>query len=92
MKKKNIEKLAEKRKTHVEAMEIILRRRNAEIKDLKEQIEGYKQVVRIMQAFIVEGISKNEGEIRIPIEALTEAIKTEYKVDMCDGMYVITAK
>ena len=92
MKKKNIEKLAEKRKNHVEAMELILHRRNAEIKDLKEQIEGYNQVVRIMQAFIVEGISKNEGEIRIPIDKLSEAIKTGYKADMQDGMYVITAK
>ena len=92
MKKKTIEKLAERRKTHVETMEVILRKRNAEIKDLQEQIEGYKQVVRIMQAFIVEGIAKNEGEIRIPIDKLSEAIKTEYKADMQDGMYVITAK
>ena len=91
MKKKNIEKLAEKRKAHVEFMEVILHKRNSEIKDLQEQIEGYKQVVKIMQAFIVEGIAKNEGEIKIPIETLSEAIKTEYKANIQDGMYVITA-
>lgn len=84
--------MEEKRKPDVDTLEVIIQNRNAEIKDLQEQIEGYKQVVRIMQAFIVEGIAKNEGEIRIPIDKFTEAIKTGYKADMQDGMYVITAK
>ena len=40
MKKKNIEKLAEKRKLHVEAMEIILSKRKKQKKEHKEEVEA----------------------------------------------------
>lgn len=89
MKKKNIEKLAEKRKLHVEAMEIILSKRKKQIQELKEEIEAYKQVAGILEAFIIEGVAK-QGEVRIPINELSEGLKIGYKLDIRDGMYIIT--
>ncbi len=88
MKKKNIEKLAEKRKIHVEAMGIILAKRNRQIQELKEEIEAYKQVTGILEAFIIEGVIK-QGEVRIPMKALSEGLKTGYKIDITETEYVL---
>jgi hypothetical protein len=88
MKKKNIEKLAEKRKLHVEAMEIILSKRKKQIQELKEEIEAYKQVTGILEAFIIEGVAK-QGEVRIPIKELSEGLKTGYKIDISETEYIL---
>lgn len=88
MKKKNIEKLAERRKVHTEVLEIILNRRNREIAELKEQLEGRKQVENVLKAFILEGIAK-EGEIRIPIKGLSEGLKTGYTLEVTETEYIL---
>lgn len=88
MKKKNIEKLAEKRKLHVEAMEIILSKRKKQIQELKEEIEAYKQVAGILEAFIIEGVAK-QGEVRIPIKELSEGLKTGYEIDISETEYIL---
>jgi hypothetical protein len=88
MKKKNIEKLAEKRKLHVEAMEIILSKRKKQIQELKEEIEAYKQVTGILEAFIIEGVAK-QGEVRIPIKELSEGLKIGYKIDISETEYIL---
>lgn len=88
MKKKNIEKLAEKRKLHVEAMEIILSKRKKQIQELKEEIEAYKQVAGILEAFIIEGVAK-QGEVRIPIKELSEGLKIGYKIDISETEYIL---
>ena len=88
MKKKNIEKLAERRKIHVEAMEIILSKRKKQIKELREEIEGYKQVISILEAFIIEGIEK-QREVRIPIKELSEGLRTGYRIDISENEYIL---
>lgn len=88
MKKKNIEKLAEKRKLHVEAMEIILSKRKKQIQELKEEIEAYKQVTGILEAFIIEGVAK-QGEVKIPIKELSEGLKTGYEIDISETEYIL---
>ena len=91
MKKKNVEKIALQRLDRINDLEFLLGKRKAEIKDLKEEIEGYKQVVQILEAFIVEGVEKT-AEVQIPIAALSEGLKTGYKIDIKQDMYVISKR
>lgn len=88
MKNKNVEKLAEKRLQRISDLEYLLGKRKQEIKDLKEEIEGYKQVVGIMEAFIIEGVEK-QGEVRIPIKELSEGLKVGYKIEVTETEYIL---
>ena len=91
MKKKNIEKLAEQRLQRIRDLESLLGKRRREIKELKEEVEGYKQVIGILEAFIIEGVEKN-SEVRIPIKELSEGLKAGYNIDIKEDMYVISKR
>lgn len=91
MKTKDIEKQVEQELQEINALKILLGKKKAEIKDLKEEIEGHKQVNQILNAIIVEGIVKKE-EVCIPIDSLSKGLKTGYKFDIRDGMYIITKR
>lgn len=92
MNKKTIEKLAENRKEHSNRLEYLLAERKKEIKELKEEIEGHKQVRQILEAIIIEGIAK-QNQIKIPVKNLSKGIEIGYKFEVTeDGMYVITKK
>ena len=58
MKKKTIENQAEARLQRINDLEFLLGKRKAEIKDLKEEVEGYKQVIGILEAFIMQEVER----------------------------------
>ncbi len=91
MKRKNLEKQAEARLQRINDLEFLLGKRKAEIKDLKEEAEGYKQVIGILEAFIIEGVEK-KGEVRIPIKELSRGLSVGYNIDINEDMYVITKR
>ena len=91
MKKKAIEKQAQQRLERINNLELLLRKRKEQIGELKEEIEGYKQVVQILEAFVIEGVEKKE-EVQIPIVALSEGLKAGYNIDIKEDMYVITKR
>lgn len=91
MKKKTIEKLAEQRLQRINDLEFLLEKRKKEIKNLKEEVEGCRQVMQILEAFIIEGVEK-KGEVQIPIKELREGLKAGYNIDIKEDMYVISKR
>lgn len=91
MKKKTIEKLAEQRIQRINDLEFLLGKRKKEIKNLKEEVEGCRQVMQILEAFIIEGVER-KGEVHIPIKALGEGLKTGYKIDVTEDKYILRRK
>lgn len=88
MKKKTIEKQAEARLQRINDLEFLLGKRKTEIKGLKEEIEGYKQVIGILEAFIIEGVKKN-GEVVIPKKEVSEGLRCGYTLKITDEGYIL---
>lgn len=88
MKKKTVEKQAETRLQRINDLEFLLGKRKAEIKDLKEEVEGYKQVISILEAFIIEGVEKS-GEVVIPKKEVSEGLKHGYTLNITDESYIL---
>ena len=88
MKKKAIEKQAEARLRRINNLESLLGRRKTEIKNLKEEVEGYKQVIGILEAFIIEGVEKS-GEVVIPKREVSEGLKHGYTLTITDEGYIL---
>lgn len=88
MKKKTIEKLAEQRLQRINDLEFLLGKRKKEIKNLKEEVEGCRQVMQILEAFIIEGVEKKD-EVQIPINKLKEGLKTGYKIEVTEDKYIL---
>lgn len=91
MKKKTIERLAEERLNRIRDLEFLLSRRKTQIKELKEEIEGYRQVMQILEAFIIEGVEQ-KGEIIINTDALAKGLKTGYSIEVRGNEYILTKK
>lgn len=88
VKKKNIEKRAEARLKRINDLEFLLGKRKAEIKDLKEEVEGYKQVIAILEAFIIEGVEKS-GEVVIPKKEVSEGLRHGYTLNITNESYIL---
>lgn len=91
MKKKSIEKLAERRKIHTEGLENLLAKRKREIEELKGEIEGYKQLTAILEAFILGGISKT-GVMEIPKAVISEGLKGGFEIEVTEDKYILRKK
>lgn len=91
MKKKDVEKISEKRLERITGLELLLGKRREEIKALKLEIEGYKQTVGILSAFILEGVEKSE-KVEIPLADIRTGLEMGYDVDIREDKYVITKR
>lgn len=91
MKKKAVERIARERQQRIAGLEALLGRRKEELRELGEQVEGYKQVIQILSAYIAEGVEK-KGEVIIPIDALADGIKVGYQIECTDKEYILRKK
>lgn len=88
MKKKAIERIAEEKQRIIENLEQLLGERKKQIAELKYEIEGGRQMIQMLQSFVLEGVERS-GRVEIPKKRVSEGLKCGYTLTETEDAYIL---
>ena len=91
MKKKKIEQIAAERLAKIEGLETLLGRRRQEIMQLKEEVQGLRELNGILEAMIFK-LVEEKGEAVISRARLSEGIGQSFSIKATDEEFILSAE
>ena len=91
MKKKKIEQIAAERLAKIEGLETLLGRRRQEIMQLKEEVQGLRELNGILEAMILQ-LVEDKGKAVISRAKLREGIGQSFSIKTTDEEFILSAE
>ena len=88
MKKKNIEKQSAERLKKIENLEMLLGKRKAEIKGLREEIAGLREVMGLMEALLYDAV-KEKGTMQISRKRIKEDLEHNFAFELTNESFIL---
>ena len=74
-----------------ERLKELLKKRAKKIKSLEDELEGYRELVRLSGAFVLAA-ARERGEVRLSRREVSKAVYGDLKFEKTDDEYIIRAE